>query len=133
MLITAIIALSVVSVGFLVAAWRAWPGTSQDSTPSGRSAVQGNFILFGVSLLSVAFLLGVAAAGFWEENRTLWVGLGLFLVLLTVTRPWWFWENYKARWLRDLVGDEATTAFYLLVAAAMVWVGLFTNWKFGRH
>jgi hypothetical protein len=63
----------------------------------------------------------------------LWVGLGLGLTLMTVTRPWWFWENYKARWLRELIGDGTTTAFYLLVAAAMVWVGLFTDWKFGRH
>jgi hypothetical protein len=115
-----------------------WLPASLARDPSGLASCgpfpsAGHLILFGVSLLSVAFLPGVAAAGFWEENRTLWVGLGLFLVLLTVTRPWWFWENYKARLLRDLVGAEATTLFYLLVSAAMVWVGLFTNWKFGRH
>jgi hypothetical protein len=49
-----------------------------------------------------------------------------------LTRPWWFWENWKARWLRGLIGDEATTVVYLALAAAMVWVGLCTGWTFGR-
>jgi len=128
-----IIALSAVSVACLVAALRAWHEPSQDPAPPRRSEVQGNLILLGVSLLSVVVLLGAAHAGVGEENRMLWVGLGLGLTLMTVTRPWWFWENYKARWLRELIGDGATTAFYLLVAAAMVWVGLFTDWTFGRH
>jgi hypothetical protein len=123
-----IIALSAVSVACLVAALRAWHEPSQDPAPPRRPEVQGNLILLGVSLL-----LGAAQAGVGEENRMLWVGLGLGLTLMTVTRPWWFWENYKARWLRELIGDGATTAFYLLVAAAMVWVGLFTDWTFGRH
>jgi hypothetical protein len=128
-----IIALSAVSVACLVAALRAWHEPSQDPAPPRRSEVQGNLILLGVSLLSVVVLLGAAHAGVGEENRMLWVGLGLGLTLMTVTRPWWFWENYKARWLRELIGDGATTAFYLLVAAAMVWFGLFTDWTFGRH
>ena len=63
----------------------------------------------------------------------LWVGFGTILTLLTLTRPWWFWDHYKARWLRDIIGDEATTLCYLLLAGVMVWVGLFTDWKFGRH
>jgi hypothetical protein len=128
-----IIALSAVSVACLVAALRVWHEPSQDAAPPRRSEVQGNLILLGVSLLSVVVQLGAAHAGVGEENRMLWVGLGLGLTLMTVTRPWWFWENYKARWLRELIGDGATTAFYLLVAAAMVWVGLFTDWTFGRH
>ena len=128
-----IIALSAVSVACLVAALRAWHEPSQDPAPPRRSEFQGNLILLGVSLLSVVVLLGAAHAGVGEENRMLWVGLGLGLTLMTVTRSWWFWENYKARWLRELIGDGATTAFYLLVAAAMVWVGLFTDWTFGRH
>jgi hypothetical protein len=52
---------------------------------------------------------------------------------MTLTRPWWFWESHKARWLRGLIGDEPTAGFYLAVAALMVWVGLFTEWTFGRR
>ena len=33
-----------------------------------------------------------------------------FLAVMTLTRPWWFWENYKAWWLRGLIGDEATAS-----------------------
>jgi hypothetical protein len=56
-----------------------------------------------------------------------------FLGLMTLLRPWWFWENYRARWLRNLIGDEATMLVYLGIAAIMVWVGLNTDWTFGRR
>jgi hypothetical protein len=69
----------------------------------------------------------------WSVDRALWVGLGSMVGVLTLARPWWYWDNYRARWLRELIGDEATAAFYLLVAALMVWVGLFTDWTFGRR
>jgi hypothetical protein len=52
---------------------------------------------------------------------------------MTLLRPWWFWENYRARWLRNLIGDEATMLVYLGIAAIMVWVGLNTDWTFGRR
>lgn len=77
-------------------------------------------------------LVGAAEFG-WPRDRTLWVGFGLFLAGMTVVRPWWFWENYKARWLRGLIGDAPTAGFYLAVAAVMLWVGLFTDWTFGRR
>jgi hypothetical protein len=63
----------------------------------------------------------------------LWVGLSAFLGLMTILRPWWFWENYRARWLRNVMGDGATIVVYFAVAGIMVWVGLNTNWTFGRH
>jgi hypothetical protein len=87
----------------------------------------------GLSLLSLAGLWLAADAFGWGRDRALWVGFGAFVGLATVARPWWFWENWKARWLRGLIGDEATAACYLLVAAVMVWVGLFTDWHFGRR
>ena len=52
---------------------------------------------------------------------------------MTMLRPSWFWENYKARWLRNIIGDAATAAVYLAVAAIMVWIGLNTDWGFGRR
>jgi len=63
----------------------------------------------------------------------MWVGFGGFLAVMTILRPFWFWKNYRARWLRNLIGDEATAAVYLVFAAMMVWIGLNTNWGFGRR
>ena len=74
--------------------------------------------------------IGASRLG-WPRDRTLWVGMGSFLALMTLARPWWFWENYRARSLRGLIGDEPTAGLYLVIAAAMIWVGLFTEWTFG--
>lgn len=85
-----------------------------------------------MSSLSVAILwIGATEVG-WPRHRTLWVGVGSFLAVMTLVRPWWFWDNHRARWLRGLIGDEPTAGLYLAVAAAMIWVGLFTEWSFGR-
>jgi hypothetical protein len=32
-----------------------------------------------------------------------------------------------------LIGDESTAVLYLLVAGAMLWAGLFTDWHCGRR
>lgn len=111
--------------------------SESDGEPGGadpaRSGVVGGLILFLVSALSIAILwLGAMELG-WPRDRTLWVGVGAFLAIMTLARPWWFWENHRARWLRDLIGDESTAGLYLAIAAAMIWVGLFTEWTFGRH
>lgn len=111
-----------------------WSESAQDSErhepiPSG---FVGGMILFLVSALSVGILwLGATELG-WPRDRTLWVGVGAFLALMTLARPWWFWDNYRARWLRGLIGDEPTAGLYLAIATAMIWVGLFTDWAFGQ-
>jgi hypothetical protein len=112
--------------------WNSRPA-SDASDPSERSGWRGNLTLFAVSLLVLVGLLAGAAQAGWSRNRTLWVGLGSFLVLLTVTRPWWFWENWKAHWLRRLMGDTGTVLVYLLLGGAMVWIGWNTDWVFGRQ
>jgi hypothetical protein len=129
-----VIAFTLVSLSFLVLAVRSWrsEAASAPVRPE-RSRWRGGLILTGISLLALAGLwLGAGAFG-WGRDRALWVGLGGFLALATVARPWWFWENYKARWLRGLIGDEGTAFVYLLVAGVMVWVGMFTDWRFGRR
>lgn len=129
-----VIAFTFISLTCFVLAARAWRD-QEVSTPvrTERSQGRGGLILMGISLLSFAGLwLGAEAFG-WGRDRALWVGLGAFLALATVIRPWWFWENYKARWLRGLIGDEATAFVYLLVSGVMVWVGMFTDWHFGRQ
>jgi hypothetical protein len=101
--------------------------------PSDAKPRRGGAILVLLSLLSLGTLWAVSRELGWQRDRVLWVGFGLFLTGMTLARPWWFWESYKARWLRDLIGDEATAGFYLVVASLMVWVGLFTDWTFGRQ
>ena len=104
-----------------------------DRPATDRSTLRGALILLAVSFLAIGALWVTAAELGWRPDRALWVGVGLFLAAMTLVRPWWFWENYKARWLRGLVGDEPTAGIYLALAAAMVWVDLFTEWTFGRR
>ncbi len=106
----AAIAFTVVSVISLGLAVREWGRSAAGSPPelSERSARRGGLILLVVSLLLVIMLWGLAQPFGWGRDRTLWVGFGIFLVVMTLTRPWWFWEHYKARWLRELIGDEST-------------------------
>jgi hypothetical protein len=70
------------------------------------------------------------------EARRGWRGKLILLAIslaILLTRPWWFWENYRARWLRNCIGDPPTAALYLALSGAMVWVGLYTDWTFGRR
>jgi hypothetical protein len=125
---------SVVSLAFALLALRAWRGeTVTGAAPAERRPWRGRLILTGISLLSLAAVWLAADSLGWQRDRALWVGLGALLGLSTVIRPWWFWEDYKARWLRGLIGDEATAFLYLLLSAVMVLVGLFTDWHFGRQ
>ena len=131
-----VIAFTLISLTFLVLALRAWRSeglTVAARTRTERSQWRGALILTGVSLLSLAGVWLAAEAFGWRRDRALWVGLGTLLALGTVTRPWWFWDNYRARWLRGLIGDESTAFVYLLLAGVMVWVGMFTDWTFGRR
>jgi hypothetical protein len=109
------------------------PAPERDRTESDRSGFAGALILLLVTGLTVGLLYGFSTSLGWPRDRALWVGLGGVLALLTLARPWWFWDNYRARWLRRLIGDEPTAGLYLAIAAAMVWVGLFTEWTFGRR
>ena len=125
---------SAVSLAFLLLALRAWRGeTVTVAAPAERRPWRGRLILTGISLLSLAAVWLAADSLGWQRDRALWAGLGVLLGLSTVMRPWWFWEDYKARWLRGLIGDEATAFLYLLLSAVMVWIGLFTDWHFGRQ
>ena len=122
-------------MAFLAVALGEW-SPRRTKTPvrrPGPAGWRGNLILLGVTLLFCGGFSLVAAGRGWSIDRALWVGVGALLAFMTIVRPWWFWENYKARWLRDMIGDGPTAAFYLLVAGVMVWVGLYTQWTFGRH
>jgi hypothetical protein len=128
------IACALLSLVLLVAAATRWSARSREEGAEAveRSGWRGGLTLVAVSLLLVVSLLVAAGKAGWPRDRALWIGLGTFLGLLTLIRPWWFWENWKARWLRGLVGDTATALVYLALAAAMVWIGMNTDWTFGK-
>lgn len=93
---------------------------------------RGGLILVAVSLGTLGGLWALAGGFGWNRDRTLWIGMGALLSLMTIARPWWFWENYRARWLRDAIGDGPTILIYLAMSALLVWVGLYTTWTLGR-
>jgi len=128
------IAFALISLLFAVLAVNEWaepPAERPGPDTPDRRGRAGGLILFVVSIFSAAALYVGAEVLGWPRDRTLWVGIGAMLALMTLARPWWFWENYRARWLRGLIGDEPTAGLYLALAAAMMWVGLFTEWTFG--
>jgi hypothetical protein len=129
------IILAVLCVLLLVAAVREWSSGRADgeSVDAPRPGWWGNALLFLVALGSVGAILTAAQVTGWSRDSAMWVGIGGFLGVLTVLRPWWFWENYRARWLRNAIGDGATTTVYLVLAAIMMWIGLNTDWGFGRR
>jgi len=108
-------------------------GMEGDSMNTGRSGWWGRVVGVLVSVGLVGSVLAVARIAGWNRDRAMWVGFGGFLGLMTILRPFWFWENYRARWLRNVIGDGATAAVYLAFAAIMVWIGLNTDWGFGRR
>ena len=130
----AVIAFGLLSLVLVAAAVREWSRDVEPDRPApARSGGRGALILLAVSGAVVGSLVVAAPAAGWARDRTLWVGVGGFLAVMTLTRPWWFWENWRARWLRNLIGDEGTAFVYLALAAVMVWVGLYTDWTFGRR
>lgn len=129
------IILAIVSVGFLFWAVRERAESREQESgtlPDRNTWREGVFGLV-VTLLWMATFWILGDASGWGRDRALWVGFGLFVAVMTVLRPRWYWNNYRARWLRDSIGDTATAVFYLLVAGLLIWAGLFTNWTFGRQ
>jgi hypothetical protein len=131
----AAIAFGLLSLTLLVVAARQWSSdrVEPEVDAEAQSGWRGNLILFGVSVAILGGLLGLSHELGWNRDRVLWVGLGNFLAFMTLTRPWWFWNNYRARWLRNAIGDAPTALVYLALSGMMVWVGLYTSWTFGRH
>jgi hypothetical protein len=132
----AAVAFAIVSLLCLALAAREWgrsgaPGN--DRAAPGTSAWSEGAVLLVTALGWLGGLWVLADLFGWNRDRTLWLGFAGFLAVMTLVRPTWFWENHRARWLRGVVGDEGTALLYLLLAGVMVWVGLFTDWTFGRR
>ena len=131
----AAIALALLSLALLAVAAREWSSdrVEPEIGAETKSGWRGNLILFGVSVAMLGGLLVLSHELGWNRDRVLWVGVGNLLALMTLTRPWWFWDNYRARWLRDSIGDAPTALLYLALSGIMVWVGLNTSWTFGHR
>ncbi len=118
---------------FAVAAGDYFSGGAGPAGGRPRSGWRGGVVLMAVTIAVGGTLWLVSWSAGWSLDRVFWVGCGVFIGVLTVLRPWWFWEHYKARWLRRMIGDAPTAALYLVVAAVCIWVGLNTEWTFGRR
>ena len=74
--------------------------------------------LFFVAAHSLQLLTG------FSEDRTFLIGFGAFVGPCTWFKPWWYWEHPKARFLRDIIGDRATTVVYYAVSLALIAYGV---------
>lgn len=79
--------------------------------------------LFGFLLL-LSSLTGI------PRERVLTGGFGTYVLVLTVLRPAWYWENPKAKAMRQALGDEAAAGFYVILALVLMYLGTFTDCRF---
>ena len=42
-----------------------------------------------------------------------------------ITKPAFFWEHRKARFMRGILGDAGAAAFYIAIALFFAWLGVF--------
>jgi len=82
-------------------------------------------LLFGLGMSGVIVLGHIleATTGF-AEGRTFLMSFGIFIAICTWRKPWWFWNHAKAKFLRDLIGDAATTLVYYGVSVASIGYGI---------
>lgn len=52
------------------------------------------------------------------------LGAGLFSIICTILKPAFYWESRKAKQLRNLLGNTATSVFYILIGAALTCMAL---------
>ncbi len=50
--------------------------------------------------------------------------VGVFALYGTFFKPSFYWENRKARRLRNLIGDKATSVVYYIIGMVAVVIGL---------
>jgi hypothetical protein len=110
-----------IAVGALVAFAFALKGDQETGDLVFRAAL---VFLSTLCLFFAAAHLLQHTTGF-SEDRTFLIGIGLFVGICTWLKPWWFWDHPKATFLRDIIGDTATTFVYYLVSLACIGYALF--------
>ena len=128
----------------LTAPWAVWQQGAWFVAMIGLLSLGGKRILRGLGgderfawlpLLALGFLAVVLFVG-WQLRVTIGVPfwstfLASFAGIVgwgTWRRPWWFWEDWRAKWLRGLIGDRWARLVYagaaILLAIGAVQVGL---------
>ena len=85
-------------------------------------------VKFALPLLGglVALVAIPAALSAWRKldfASMYWIALGLTLAGLTLTRPWWFWYQPRAQFVKLFLGERGTIVAYLFVALVGVLIG----------
>jgi hypothetical protein len=57
----------------------------------------------------------------------IYLGTGIFLLVVTYYKPHWFWETPSARRLRHRIGDQATTVFCYSLAVVLIVLSIFSS------
>lgn len=86
---------------------------------------------------AIALTLGLVYVVVQQAVRLLHVGwvesfeavLGMYIILVTWRRPAWFWNDLKASWFRDVIGDTATTALCTIVGLVIAGLGAGRQWQ----
>ncbi len=94
-------------------------------SPSGLAAAFRVAALVLAAIL-LCIVLTVKVTEWWmvDFDAAFWFEAGVLFAILTLTRPWWFWNHPKAMWLRDIIGDKATIVLYLIVAGGIMVVSV---------
>lgn len=48
--------------------------------------------------------------------------LDLFMLVGTIFKPRYFWDNYRAKALRKVIGDRGTEIIYYIISFAMIYL-----------
>ena len=100
-----------------------------DTTPTVSGAGLLGALKVGLLILAaiIAFVGSVVAVSSWfhsDFDGTFWIGGGVVLVVLTLVRPWWFWDHPKALLARKLLTDRGAFLTYVAVAAVIISIGI---------
>lgn len=91
--------------------------------------------LVGSFVVGAAAIYGAFQLQEWSGfpmSRSVVAMLGAGIVAVTLARPFWFWEQPKARFMRDLVGDRVTFVVYIATGVIIFGLALFGVGDWGR-
>ncbi len=57
--------------------------------------------------------------------RWIFVLMAAFTAWGAITKPAFFWEHRKARFMRGILGDAGAAALYIALALFFAWMGVF--------
>jgi hypothetical protein len=83
-------------------------------------------VLIGLATLAAGFCLFIAIAGraLADQPSAFCIATGILIAVLSLWRPWWYWDEPRVTFLRWLIGDRGSIAVYLALAAGVVLFGI---------